>query len=493
MLQVNNKQSLCEASSAKSPCWRMETVTCKNSGVQYCLWVHGSDSAKLRFVMLHGFPDFGKAWMWYLLPYMIQSFGADFQMIAPDLRGVGCTHTPRLDDEYQSTFYLPDNMIKDLKDIWEHYGFTEKKRPWVIAHDWGANLGWDLYFYSSKMMEGYVAMSIPPMYVNQLREMDPQLQAISTYDKSWKMNPTFWQNVWTYELFGKKATAPTSFSKAFFNESDINNKTHVEDAYRQFTSPHNETLGWHLLWYQYFFDNHSSPDGSDPRMHCDPADKDGGICKPFVEYKPSNKSTWPKAGYIAGGLDFWLSPKHMACCSTRKLPNLRFEYLNDTGHFIPHENPKKVAEFIYNMVYHYGGLESLNDFCQCHKADFWSATSQSFCPEKVDDVKHDDVNVLERCNETCGEAISALKTCFLTSNATNGECVADYCKHIPEYELCLRNEDNAWCYNMTNLSAAATKGKGDIVLTLNYFLNLTVCAPFNTSEIRQLGYDGLPK
>merc|ERR1719230_104382 len=123
------------AGLAQAKEWRDEAVTCNTSKVEYGIYVYGTNSAKYRFVMLHGFPDFGESWMWYLTPEMKTAFGEDFQMIAPDLRGVGRTQSPGRVMEKQKDFYDHNNMIADLVAIWGHYGFDQKEKPWVIAHD----------------------------------------------------------------------------------------------------------------------------------------------------------------------------------------------------------------------------------------------------------------------------------------------------------------------------------------------------------------------
>jgi len=462
------------AGLAQAKEWRDESVTCNTSKVEYGISVYGNNSAKYRFVMLHGFPDFGESWMWYLMPEMKTAFGEDFQMIAPDLRGVGRTQSPGRVMEKQKEFYDHNNMIADLVEIWDHYGFDQNKKPWVIAHDWGAFLGWNFYFRNPKMFAGYVAMSAPPMYINQLKIVDPQLQAIGTYNDSFALNQPFWGNAITTSLFGKPATGPAAFSSWF--------PGHAENATQRMSSPHPESLASHLMWYQYHFDQHSSDDGSEPRTQCDDLDKENGTCKPF------NEMDWPVVGYIAGADDFWLSPKRMACCATRKMPNLHFELISEQGHFIPHEQPKAVTDFIKKMVTDPNATQSLGSFCDAKMAEYWSAETQSFCPEaggKVEPQK----NMLELCKMECPSAMNSLEMC-ITSRATdtasmNGQCVASYCENMAAYEDCLRSQPS--CKAMTDLSAPY-----GIVLTSNVFLNMTICSQFAPSMIRKLDSKGLP-
>uniref|UniRef100_A0A7S2KFT8 AB hydrolase-1 domain-containing protein n=1 Tax=Zooxanthella nutricula TaxID=1333877 RepID=A0A7S2KFT8_9DINO len=463
-----------EGSHGARQAWRSESVTCNVSKVDYCIQVYGNRTAKYRFVLLHGFPDFGQSWMWYLLPEMRKrAFSDDFQFIAPDLRGVGCTQSPGRVMEAQKEFYDHNNMIQDLKDIWKHYGFGRGEMPWVIAHDWGAALGWNLYFRNPEMVAGFVGMSVPPMYHNQLKQLDPRLQAIDTYYDSFKFNQHFWADVITTPLYGHNATGPEAFAVWFPGPGRRN------DARELFSHPHPESLGSHIMWYQYPLDQHSSDDGSEPRTQCDPEDRDiSGACKPFEE------KHWPLAGYIGGAKDFWLNPKRMACCSSRKMPRLKFDVL-PTDHFVPHDDPASVSVFIEKMVLDPDELSTLHQFCEGpNKTEYWTAETQSFCPAGGGKVEPN-ASYYEDCKKECPVAVGALESCItsrLGRTATmNGRCVASYCKNIAAYEMCLRTQPA--CKFMTDFSAAY-----GVVVTSHAFLNLTICNNFTQAQL--IGLDG---
>jgi pimeloyl-ACP methyl ester carboxylesterase len=99
-------------------------------------------------LLLHGFPDSSRAWR-HQIPALT---GAGFRCIAPDLRGYGATDAP----EDVSAYAIPE-VEKDLLELLDHLGL---ERVQLVAHDWGAALGWYFAGMNPERIERYATLQI---------------------------------------------------------------------------------------------------------------------------------------------------------------------------------------------------------------------------------------------------------------------------------------------------------------------------------------------
>lgn len=81
-------------------------------------------------LLLHGFPDSSYLWR-HQIPALVE---AGFRVIAPDLRGFGESDRP----ERVEAYALP-TVLGDVVGILDALGV---ERTHVVAHDWGAPVGW---------------------------------------------------------------------------------------------------------------------------------------------------------------------------------------------------------------------------------------------------------------------------------------------------------------------------------------------------------------
>lgn len=88
------------------------------------------EGAGAPVLMLHGFPDGSRSWR-NQIPALT---AAGFRCIVPDLRGFGLSEAP----EEVSAYAIPE-MEKDLLELLDQLGL---ERVELVAHDWGAALGW---------------------------------------------------------------------------------------------------------------------------------------------------------------------------------------------------------------------------------------------------------------------------------------------------------------------------------------------------------------
>jgi pimeloyl-ACP methyl ester carboxylesterase len=99
-------------------------------------------------LMLHGFPDSAELWR-KMIPSLVQ---AGFRVIAPDQRGFGRSSAPT--DE---TEYTVDKIVADGIALLDALGLQQVD---LVAHDWGAIIGWALVARHPDRFRRYVALSV---------------------------------------------------------------------------------------------------------------------------------------------------------------------------------------------------------------------------------------------------------------------------------------------------------------------------------------------
>jgi pimeloyl-ACP methyl ester carboxylesterase len=102
--------------------WNHRQVDANGINIHYVR--HGDGSP---LVLLHGWPEF-----WYTWRKNIPVLAADFDVIAPDLRGFGDTDKPGLPDPPNR---LLGDFVEDLRALADFLGF---ERFGVVSHDVGA-------------------------------------------------------------------------------------------------------------------------------------------------------------------------------------------------------------------------------------------------------------------------------------------------------------------------------------------------------------------
>lgn len=99
-------------------------------------------------LLLHGFPDSHAIWR-EQIPALV---AAGYRVIAPDLRGFGQSEmSPRVAD------YRIDNLVMDVACLLDALGI---ERVRLVAHDWGAAIGWQFAIHHQHRVERYAALSV---------------------------------------------------------------------------------------------------------------------------------------------------------------------------------------------------------------------------------------------------------------------------------------------------------------------------------------------
>ena len=99
-------------------------------------------------MLLHGFPDSNYVWR-DVIPLLVK---AGYKVIAPDQRGFGESDAPEGKEHYDMELIAKDAIaILDALDI---------KKAKLVAHDWGAMIGWLLAGTYPERFESYTAISV---------------------------------------------------------------------------------------------------------------------------------------------------------------------------------------------------------------------------------------------------------------------------------------------------------------------------------------------
>lgn len=99
-------------------------------------------------LLLHGFPDTHAVWR-EQIPALV---AAGYRVIAPDTRGCGDSQLLTRVADYQIK-----HLIADLVALLDVLGLAKVK---LVAHDWGAVIGWQLVMAHPQRIERYVALSV---------------------------------------------------------------------------------------------------------------------------------------------------------------------------------------------------------------------------------------------------------------------------------------------------------------------------------------------
>jgi len=115
------------------------------NGLNLNVFIEGEGEPVL---LLHGFPDSNYLWRG-VIPLLVK---AGYKVIAPDQRGFGESDAPEGKENYDMELIAKDAVaILDALNI---------KKAKLVAHDWGAMIGWLLAGKYPERFESYTAISV---------------------------------------------------------------------------------------------------------------------------------------------------------------------------------------------------------------------------------------------------------------------------------------------------------------------------------------------
>ena len=251
-------------------------------------------------VLLHGFPEF-----WYGWRKQITALAeAGYRVWAPDQRGYNLSDKPSGVADYKMTA-----LVADVLGLLDAAG---QERAFLVGHDWGAIVAWQLAFFHAARVTRVVILNVPhPRVMTQeLRRSPRQLR------KSWYM--FFFQVPWLPEkllglrkfYLGEQTLLGTS-RRGTFSAEDLG-------FYRAaWSRPH--ALTSMLNWYR-------------------------AAARYFKQLKPPGRVQVP-VHIIWGKRDTFLksslAQESLAWCEAGRLT-----YFNEATHWVQHEEAEAVNELV---------------------------------------------------------------------------------------------------------------------------------------------------
>ena len=105
-------------------------------------------NGKKLILFVHGFPEF-----WYEYKNQLEAFGTEYTAVAPDMRGYNLSAKPTEVDQYQIKY-----IVEDLRHLAEKLGF---KTFTLVAHDWGGVIAWVFGMAHPEYVEKLIIVNAP--------------------------------------------------------------------------------------------------------------------------------------------------------------------------------------------------------------------------------------------------------------------------------------------------------------------------------------------
>ncbi|MEF2276792.1 alpha/beta hydrolase [Deinococcus sp. YIM 134068] len=112
-------------------------------------YVEAGEASGPLVVLLHGFPEFWRAWEGQIGPLA----RAGFRVVVPDLRGYNLSEKPPGVDAYRV-----GNLQEDVAALIRALGH---ERAHVVGHDWGGIVAWALAIRQPEVVERLVVLNAP--------------------------------------------------------------------------------------------------------------------------------------------------------------------------------------------------------------------------------------------------------------------------------------------------------------------------------------------
>ncbi|KAH6625153.1 Alpha/Beta hydrolase protein [Boeremia exigua] len=126
-------------------------ITHKNGQTTHYYEAGTRDGIPLIFI--HGWPDMAESWKHQLKHFGSESAGAEYRVIAPDMRGYAGSSGPK-----DKRAYSLETLVGELVDFAEQLGVT--KAVWV-GHDWGCGVVNALAAHHPELFLGLAVLSVP--------------------------------------------------------------------------------------------------------------------------------------------------------------------------------------------------------------------------------------------------------------------------------------------------------------------------------------------
>jgi pimeloyl-ACP methyl ester carboxylesterase len=121
-------------------------------------------------VLLHGFPEFWYGWRRQIRPLA----KAGFRLLVPDQRGYNLSDKPK-----EVKAYRLEELSSDVIGLLDHLG---RQTCYLVGHDWGAAVAWNVALTYPQRIEKLVIMNVPhPAVMLRFLRKNPQQMLKSWY------------------------------------------------------------------------------------------------------------------------------------------------------------------------------------------------------------------------------------------------------------------------------------------------------------------------
>lgn len=269
---------------------------------------------------LHGFPEYWGAWR-DIMPYLARAF----RVVAPDQRGFGRSFKPRAVDAYQAR-----RLVNDVNALADRLAPDE--RFFLFGHDWGSAVAYAYCFGRPERLRALVvANGVHPYTFQRAIIDDPQQRAASQYMRFLRSDgaaATMREN-----NFARTLNMIEGFSKAGWMSEE------ARQAYREAWNGEGAMEAM-LNWYR------SSPIVVPPTAQ--PAAELAGKI-PVYDIPPDAMRVRVPHLVVWGEGDEALRPVCLEGLD-RFADDLTIARVADSGHWILHEQPQKVADTVTDWL-----------------------------------------------------------------------------------------------------------------------------------------------
>jgi len=259
-------------------------------------------------VLLHGFPQY-----WYCWRRVIPRLAERFRVIAPDLRGYGESDKPAAVREYR------DELLRaDVVALMRNEG---RERAHVVGHDWGGGIAHSLAIHDPERVEKLVILNCPhpQAYLATLKRDRRQLL------RSWYV--AFFQLPWLPERL-LTLGAPWLFERAFRGTA-VNPEAFSDDDLARYVAAIriDGAARAGINYYRAAFN----------------------LAEIRSRKGPLRKISAPTL-VLWGERDPWLGASLLKGIERYFTGSLRVQRLPDSSHWVPDEQPERVAQELLNFL-----------------------------------------------------------------------------------------------------------------------------------------------
>ncbi|MBB5363398.1 alpha/beta fold hydrolase [Deinococcus humi] len=247
-------------------------------------------------VLLHGFPEF-----WYGWRRQIEALAnAGYRVLAPDQRGYNLSEKPP-----GMAAYRIDALTRDVLGLLDARG---RERAYVVGHDWGAAVAWNLAISHPERVERLAILNVPHPGVFAQTLRTSRAQQLKSWYMFFFQVPVLPEVLLRIRNFRMLARSLTNTSRSgTFSSDDLKR---YREAWAQ-----PGTLTGMLNWYRAMF-LFPAPTGGDARVRV-------------------------PALILWGAEDQFLG-REMAERSVEHVDDAQLEMFGNVSHWIQHEVPQEV-------------------------------------------------------------------------------------------------------------------------------------------------------